>query len=145
MQTLLQQLAKYQWSDETLHIWANSDFKCVYCDLYMLTSLDTFQQGVIDHILPRSRYPHMTESASNKALACWVCNRIKRHWDPNTRKSPVVFETGNILTSEQRDELIRRARGYVERMRLKKSDDWMETERAIADYRCRKKGSDNVG
>ena len=100
MQILFQQLEKFGWSQPTLEIWADADFKCVYCGLDLIASLDNFKQGVIDHLLPQSIYPTMVQEPSNMVLACWVCNGIKRHRDLNKEKDPVVTNLGAALTPQ---------------------------------------------
>ena len=65
MDQLFKENAHFGWSLGTLKLWSKADFRCVYCDLNMFASLDNNQLGVLDHLLPQSRYPLLKVSPSN--------------------------------------------------------------------------------
>jgi 5-methylcytosine-specific restriction endonuclease McrA len=54
---------------------------------------------VVDHILPRSLYPHLAHERSNLAGSCWPCNgskhnRLPGQWKPKParpRSSPLTW------------------------------------------------------
>ncbi len=142
MDQLFKEVAQYGWSIETLKVWSMSDFRCVYCNLDLLETLDNNQLGVLDHLLPQSRYPQLVNSESNLVLSCWVCNRIKRHWDANTRVATHVYCDGNVLEPDQRAELIKRAHQYVKSMREKKEQALQQQCLAIDSFRSRLRGTD---
>jgi hypothetical protein len=143
MEQLFNELAPYGWSRETLEIWSRSDFKCVYCNLDMLASVDNNQLGALDHLLPQSRYPLLVKTPSNLVLSCWVCNRIKRHWDANTRVGNPVYHDESSLDDNQRTELIERSRQYVKSQRDNKTAALQEQSSAIEKFRRRQRGMDS--
>ena len=147
MDQLFKEIAHFGWSLGTLKLWSKADFRCVYCDLNMFASLDNNQLGVLDHLLPQSRYPLLKVSPSNLVLSCWVCNRIKRHWDANTKVATPVYHDGDVLEPAQRKELITRARRYIESMRKKKEEALKTQLEAINTFRLRRPrdGGDNFG
>ena len=57
MDQLYKEIAHFGWSLETLRIWSDSDFRCVYCDRDMLESLDSNQLGVLDHFAATESIP----------------------------------------------------------------------------------------
>jgi hypothetical protein len=141
MEQLFGELKKYRWSLGTLQVWAECDFRCAYCDADLLSSYDLYALGQTDHLLPRGAYPQLCESPSNHVLSCWTCNRLKRHWDPNTRVGDMIFTQGVALTSEQRRTLIDRAATYVKSLRTHRSAELSATVAAVAEFRRRGKGA----
>lgn len=138
MEQLFKDLSDYPWSVATLKVWAEGDFRCTYCGLDMLGSLDNFKLAQVDHLLPQGPYPQLIESPSNHVLTCWVCNKLKRHWDANTRTGEPVFLGGDELSPSQRTELIRRAHSYVTAMRSEKMQELLVSREAVESYRARR-------
>ena len=50
-------------------------YRCSYCGIDLLATLDTFLSAVVDHVTPRSRGG--PDHHSNMATACFACDRIK--------------------------------------------------------------------
>lgn len=144
MKHLFSELAKYRWSFGALQVWAEFDFHCAYCGADLIHSFDRYALGNVDHLLPRGRYPQLVDSPTNHVLSCWTCNRIKRHWDANTRIGAAVYTAGNSLTPEQRRELIDRAKAYIVGVREEKSAEVRAISAAILDFRLRRKDADTA-
>ncbi len=94
----------------------DSGFRCIYCDRYLLESIDSFDLWENDHLEPTSRGGE--DNLQNMALSCRLCNKIKRHWVPAD------------LMSLDRAGRIRAAREYVEEGRRRK-EAYLDSVKAI--------------
>lgn len=89
--------------------------RCAYCDLPLMSFEPTsFRNGTVDHVLPKSRYPWLGLDRSNGVPCCYRCNSVKGSWDPN-KEAPVYQGLTGPLSDEERSELVRKARAYVQR------------------------------
>lgn len=59
---------------EQIEIAIRANFRCEYCDKYLLESVDVYDSWQIDHIVPNGN-----NDPSNLALTCKTCNFAKRH------------------------------------------------------------------
>lgn len=56
---------------------------CVYCGkeelkIYGFQDKKRFDNmATVDHVIPRSRAPHLAKDKKNMRVACWHCNRKK--------------------------------------------------------------------
>ena len=97
-------LLKAGWNRDALQIAINARFKCEYCDLDFLSSVNAYDSIDVEHIIPRN--PGSDEQP-NKTLACHTCNKIKRRWNPAL----------HTRAGADRYELIQTARAYVQKKR----------------------------
>ena len=93
------------WSDSTLRLAINTEFKCEYCKSDFFASVESYYAFEVEHIVPRGRGPEIDEAPENLTVACRTCNRLKRRWDPRSK-----VKEGDLATREQ---LIDAAREYV--------------------------------
>ena len=56
-------------------IMARDDYRCAYCGLDMLGSLDALLNSSIDHVVPRSAAG--TNDPANLVACCTTCNHLK--------------------------------------------------------------------
>jgi HNH endonuclease len=112
------QLLANGWSLQSLHVWGRAGGRCEYCARDLLACEDAhFFGSEIDHIVPDGTEG---EYWDNLALACKVCNRVRR----NRR-----FTDSEVVLT--RAEKISRAAGYIadirgrNRIRLKDSREWL--------------------
>lgn len=109
--SLVQQFAKkYGWSEQTLSLAIETKFRCAYCDLDFLESVNNYDTIEVDHIIPRNDDSGNNDS-DNLTIACRTCNKLKRRWDPRSRI---------IGNDARRDQLIAAARSYVQERRQEK-------------------------
>lgn len=100
------------FSREAALVGVRAGFACEYCGRYLLDSIDDYDIWEQDHIVPVSKTPEPPkEDASHMALACRLCNKIKRAWAPEG------------VTELERHQKIDRARelifqGRAEKVRL---------------------------
>jgi len=132
MEKLLDTLVGEGWSQETAKCWQLADFRCVYCGMNLLASLDMYWLGVIDHLLPKSRFPDLSEVASNKVLACRLCNFLKRaHVFDSV---PSIYHGEDVLSDQQRSALIAGYRPYIERKRVDETHKLFKMLERVAKY-----------
>ena len=57
----------------------------------------------LDHLLPRSKYPHLANDPDNFVLSCQRCNNLKRAYDPlDGEKNPEgILRTDKPLVVEK--------------------------------------------
>lgn len=102
-----------KWSETTAKLAERAGYKCEYCGLDLLGSVEAYKQFEVDHIVPISRKGN-PQDFDNLAVSCRHCNfHLKRFWNP----SAVAGE------SASRDELIAAARQYLDDPRGKFADD----------------------
>ena len=110
---LVEQLvSQFRWSREQIELGLRDRFKCRYCDKDLLASVDKFKEWTLDHIVPKSKLKEGAEDPQNIAVACWVCNVIKRQWDPRT-----TMPLGN------REDLIEVVRKFLDEKRAHLEED----------------------
>jgi len=104
---IIKELVAQGWSRQTLSMWRRANYKCEYCGKSLIDSADDyFFSAEKDHVVPGAG-----EELENLALACRVCNRIKR------RKN--FTEGGTII---QRSEIIAKAAQYIAQIRKRDLD-----------------------
>ena len=108
-------LKELEWSETQITVGERADFCCEYCGKDLLGSPESYDQWNIDHIIPNG-----DESIDNLALACRLCNFIKRKTDPS--KSAV---------SNDRESLINAAKSLINERRFKKINQYIKTLEAI--------------
>lgn len=123
-------------------VWINSGFVCEYCDTPLLASLDSFHSGTGDHILPSCKYgnkdrpatynPKLCCDRTNLALACSVCNYLKRGFDPGEGEAIYSDLSTQSLSASQRQSLVKRVRDRIEVIRQKKKENF---DRVLAIFR----------
>jgi hypothetical protein len=87
---------------------------CAYCDLPLMSfESNSFRNGTVDHLLPKSKYESLEFVHSNAVPCCYRCNAVKGRWDPNNIE-PVYLPESGALNAERRRKLIQRAREYVQ-------------------------------
>lgn len=83
--------------------------KCAYCDEDLVSNRISYSAAMIDHLLPRSRYPGFGSDPMNLVLSCASCNSIKNSHDPLKPGE----DPGEMLKNK-RGELIQRIRSEVQ-------------------------------
>jgi 5-methylcytosine-specific restriction endonuclease McrA len=119
------------WSEEALEIWLRCDCRCVYCGRDMLASRDIAYQfsSTAEHLLPKSKNRGLEAERSNLVLSCRPCNHLKGTWDPNL-DGESIYADGQ-LREEQRQELIQRVKAYLNPLRKKNEDHFVQEKNAI--------------
>ena len=65
-----------KWGSVELFLGFRADFKCEYCDLDLLSTVDAYKLWEKDHIERGAG-----DDLENLALACFVCNsKLKNRW-----------------------------------------------------------------
>ncbi len=100
-----------------VRLWVRDEFKCAYCDEPLLTDLIRFFSAQLDHLLPKSKYPHLEDIEGNWVLACFPCNQLKRAFDPwkEFNGPETKPERGDVLVN--RGVLIEVCRKYLQARR----------------------------
>jgi len=70
------------WGGNSIPLGRTQDFKCIYCGCDLLRSIDDYDHWTIDHIDPTVTGPER-DALDNTAVACRLCNSIKRRYRPN--------------------------------------------------------------
>jgi|WetSurMetagenome_2_1015567.scaffolds.fasta_scaffold245197_1 hypothetical protein len=72
----------WHWSEEAIEVMLMSEGRCEYCKADLTESEAAFWSSEIDHVLPRDAGGEASWK-TNKALACYKCNRVKRNYLPD--------------------------------------------------------------
>jgi hypothetical protein len=120
MSTPQEQLEKEGWYPSTLDLAIKTGFRCAYCGLDFMSSIDAYYSFEVEHIVPLCK--RGSEDLENKAAVCSTCNFLKRGWDPRS-------EAGD---SAGREQLLETAKRYVLSRRREKEEK-LSRERALAD------------
>jgi 5-methylcytosine-specific restriction endonuclease McrA len=110
-------MAKSAWPDWDIYI--RDRCRCVYCGLDG-TSLPTWRQLTIDHVVPRSRGG--ADEGSNKVVSCLSCNFTKGLYDPR-EGSAVARSTPDLIEAAKR---------YLQERRLR-SDERADFDRMMSE------------
>jgi hypothetical protein len=100
------------WSEEAALLGLRAGFCCEYCDRPLLRSVEDYDTWQNDHVLPTSR-GGSDDYRTNKALACKMCNFLKRHTlldDP--------------IEGLDRDQLVVRFRAMIQERRRRKEAEF---------------------
>jgi hypothetical protein len=109
---------------------------CAYCDLPLMSvEPNSFRNGTVDHLLPKSKYESLKLDHFNAVPCCYRCNAVKGRWDPNNI-DPVYSPESGPLGTEQREKLIQRARDFVQKKLAQAHPDI---------WRCWTKASQQLG
>ena len=112
-----------KWSKATARLGERADYRCEYCGLDLLATVENYKLWQIDHIIPLKSGGDPTDP-DNLAVACKQCNwDFKARWDPRT-------ETESDAT---RTELIDGVRRYIKE-RKAESEKELERVRSIVRY-----------
>ena len=96
-------VATNKWYKRTAELGERANYRCEYCGLDLLGSVESYKLWGIDHIIPISAGGD-PDDINNLAVACRHCNcDFKRTYDPRE-------VTGPIATREQ---LINAGRNYI--------------------------------
>ncbi len=99
-----------------VYIWIRDNFHCGYCDAFLLENVITLYSAQIDHLLPRSKYKHLSwiDKNVNYVLACFCCNQIKRNFDPLSRiENRISKDISLDEFVKLRSNLIEEARKFI--------------------------------
>ena len=111
-------VATKMWSTKSAFLGERAGFKCEYCGLNLLSSVNDYKEWQEDHIVPKSKGGD-DEDWNNLAVSCRTCNvNWKGKWDPRT----VCGENAS------REELIEAIRNYVSRQKTKEMENLIKQE-----------------
>lgn len=113
--------ARLGWSEEAAYLGLRADFCCEYCDRPMLRSVGDYDMWQNDHVLPASRNGS-DDYRANKALACKMCNFLKRH----TR----LEEPTEGL---DRGQLVNRYRAMIQERQRKKDSEFARIRQVFSE------------
>ena len=75
-----------KWSPEQARAGVRAEFKCEYCGLDLLASVENYKLWQLDHIVPKKLIEEIhgnPENIENLAIACKACNYdFKWRFDP---------------------------------------------------------------
>jgi hypothetical protein len=77
--------------EKFVEIWVRDEFKCVYCGEYLLKDKIRMTSAQIDHLLPKTKHPKYKDVPANWVLSCFLCNQLKRTFDP-LKNMPEIME-----------------------------------------------------
>jgi 5-methylcytosine-specific restriction endonuclease McrA len=111
--------------------WVEFKGKCAYCGEDVISTRFRYANGVIDHLLPKSKYPHLQWVQENFILSCSLCNSLKS-------KADVLLESERANSSEvlknNRAELVERVKKYIA-LKLSKGSQasWAKVKNILSD------------
>lgn len=133
IEKLLESMVGDGWSPVTARCWQLADFRCVYCGMNFLASLDVYWLSVIDHLLPQSKFDQLREEPTNKVLACRLCNYLKRSHVLDSVQ--VIYNGEPVLSDQQRSTLIAGYQRYIEQQRVGETHKLVRMLELVTNYR----------
>ena len=124
--------ANHDITSNDLMEWLKHGGICTYCGVSIVDEHHvTNRLGMVDHLLPKAKYPALENHPLNRVLCCMACNCLKSSWDPNTEVSPRLYvpENGRDMNGEVQQQFITRAKQYVEKRRAERKANFT-SERA---------------
>jgi HNH endonuclease len=73
-------VATPQWGELWARLGERAHWRCEYCGLPFLASIENYKSMQMDHVIPRQ--PGERNNLDNLAASCVVCNLFKRRFDP---------------------------------------------------------------
>jgi len=109
----------------TAKVYVESNGKCVYCGIDVVSDRYLYATSEIDHLFPRARYKDLEEHPKNIVLACYCCNGKKQKFDP--MKLPIASgkKVEEILNDDQLREKV------IDAIRKEKSLSESETNNKV--------------
>jgi hypothetical protein len=128
-------VATGKWIEGVARIAERARYKCEYCGLDLLQSVQAYKQFQIDHIVPKKKIAD-PDNYYNVALACRHCNwDLKGRWDPRNGVDAASLEALEALEpAARRLRLIEVVKARVPEMSSGFARDLEETRR-ITGYR----------
>jgi 5-methylcytosine-specific restriction endonuclease McrA len=111
-------IVREKWDPATLELAIKTQFKCHYCDLDFLSSVNAYDSIEVEHIVPKDPG---SDDASNKTLVCRTCNKMKRRWNPAL----------HVANASDRNTLLSAAKEHVKAKRKEKAQE-IERVKALA-------------
>ena len=127
-QLALELAKRLGWSVEAAFLGLRASFCCEYCDRPLLRSVEDYDTWQNDHVLPTSR-GGSEDYVTNKALACKLCNFLKRH---TLLDVPVE--------GLDRAQLVIRYRAMIQERRRRKDEEFAKVREAFGELGLTPKG-----
>lgn len=102
----------FKWGPVNAQVAVAAGFRCEYCDLDMLKSLESYYSWQIDQIVPSGGY-----ATENCALACRTCNHLKH---------------ARLPKGTSREERIADARAYIESRKVARQSELDELRELVS-------------
>jgi hypothetical protein len=102
------------WTGKWFKVVLRAGFRCEYCGLDFLSSVNAFWSWSKDHIVPKSQ--EGTEDMDNLAACCHVCNNLKLKRLPPGQDRTSRIAAATRYLCQRRDETepkLKRARKLV--------------------------------
>jgi hypothetical protein len=115
-------VATPQWGELWARLGERADWKCEYCGLPFLASIENYKSMQMDHVIPR--VPGEQNNLENLAASCVVCNLFKRRFDPRPQAG----------ANATREKLVAVAAAYIAEKRRVFATQ-LERDRAIIGWR----------
>ncbi len=112
-------MKEFGFSDVSYEVAKRANFKCEYCGFNIFESVYTYELFQIDHIMPISRGG--SDTIENYALACKLCNRIKRNYIYDVNYSN-RNETINFIKERMKEEINLRDEKFTRMMKVIKEE-----------------------
>jgi hypothetical protein len=128
IEELAAQLRPLGWSLEAVQLGVRANFCCEYCGADLLATIESYDSWQRDHVVATARLG--ADDLGNLALACKLCNFLKRHSDVVQ-----AFEAGD------RDQAIAAVSRLIRERRAVKQQRLDEIVRIIDAVGARDRGS----
>ena len=118
---LIQVLLASGWSEHQARLGIRANSKCEYCGMDLLGSIHAYDAWERDHIIPGRG-----DDLSNVALACRLCNKMKKNW-----RLPAGLSPGG-----DRSRCVEAAKAHLEPLRQAKEEKLEQAKALISRYRA---------
>ena len=117
--------------------FARNRGRCGYCGCDVLADRLGYATAQIDHLLPQSKYPEHKDNPDNWMLSCYLCNHVKRDWDPL-----VIDEKADEMLTRNKAVLVSRARHRIRKRRDESKDrEWLTVQRIMLGHPAESHGN----
>lgn len=102
---------EFDYWDSTARAYVEFDGLCVYCNMDLVGDSRKYALGVIDHLLPESKYKNLRNQPQNWILSCAGCNYVKGDFD-----CLKPGEDAQDMLLNHRNELLQRVKDWFEKL-----------------------------
>ncbi|MCW9023344.1 MAG: HNH endonuclease [Gammaproteobacteria bacterium] len=117
----------YGWYEGIARALIDSNGYCVFCGENLVETRLGYSSIVMDHLLPKSKYPDLEYEFHNHILSCSSCNGMKGNFDPLHEGE----EAKSML--QNRQEIIDRCKHYLSKSIRDRKEEWLEIKDLLND------------
>jgi len=116
----------FEGNRDKAYAYVEFEGRCAFCGRDLIGTPDAYSIGTLDHILPKGKYPELSEDQRNKALSCLVCNHLKGNFDPLKHDEDPLE-----MVREGKRALISRSTAAIREQEQRANENWKKAKAIV--------------